>query len=138
MANAQIQNHVGAPRLPDKDRTLEVRSQTGDQRPQVRGYRGEVVARVRFVRVAMTAQIYGNGQVPRLGKPPSDAVPQPGVGSKPVDQQEGRPGLGAIARWRLVVDDRLPAEDPQLNSAGHFGALVRISPFLHIDLLAPC
>ena len=120
MANGEIQDYATAPRLTGDDRAREIGAQGGDESAQVLRDGGEVVAAVRFVRVAVATEIDRHGGPSGGGEPPRHSVPEPRIGGEAVNQQEGRlprrggaggARTGAVSGAIATALDRHPAEN---------------------------
>jgi hypothetical protein len=120
MADGELENHAGTPRLPDQDRPLEAEPKSPDQRTHILDNSGEVVATLRLVGVAVAAQIDRHGRMAGRREPARDAVPQPRIRRQAVYEQERRPRR----RDRAGIEGRLPPQDAQLDASSHSDPLV--------------
>jgi len=93
-APGQLQHHVAAPGLAGEHRTLEL--ERADQGEKVGDRRIEVVAGFRGIGATVAALIDRDHGVARRVKMLGHAVPQPGVGRQPVNEDEGD-GVGISA-----------------------------------------
>ena len=96
LAVGQLQDHIGSPRLTDHYRpqpyVRRLRPPGGQglqHLRQVVAHSGEVIPVVWLVRAAVAPLVHGRHRVTHLGQSLRHPVPQPGVGSQTVDQQEG-------------------------------------------------
>jgi hypothetical protein len=101
-------------------------AQFGQDGQQIRSQGGKVVAAVGLVRLPMTALVDGGHRVPGGRQSFGYSVPEAGVRSQPVHQQNG--GAGVV---------QAEAEDLEGDLVGHLDAQGPQLVFNHVNRLGP-